>query len=130
MSLSMVTNGILLQAPSIHDHGPGAPHGPNVDGKHVATTKFPPMNANEKAIFDHLFLPDDSYDETGMYWADMALLKRWKFVSHVDGQEAKRELGIIGRMYKRDVLSLFRAFLKSTVVPGAGLLLEGYAQAH
>lgn len=121
---------MLTQAPSIGDHGPNAPHRPNVGGRRVAGEKLAPMDSNEKAIFDHLLLPDDSYDETGTYWADMPLLKRWKFVRHVDTQEAKRELGIVRSMFNRDRLSPFVAYLKNTVVPGTGLLLEGYVQAQ
>lgn len=125
-NLSMATNNVLTRALPNRDHGPAAPHGPNVGGQHAASAKPEPMNPNEKAIFNHLILPDDSYDETGTYWADMPLAKRWKFVSDVDSQEAKRELGIIAKMFKRDALSPFGAYLKNTVVPGAGLLLEGY----
>ncbi|KAI9806709.1 MAG: hypothetical protein M1825_006166 [Sarcosagium campestre] len=81
---------------------------------------------NEKAIFDHLLRPDDSYDENGTYWADMGLAKRFSFVTRVDGAEAKRELSIIGKMTKKDPLSPLGAYFRNYVIPGAGLGLEGY----
>lgn len=103
-----------------------APHGPDITGTH------PPMgdpnlnmNLNEKQIFDYLLRPDDTYTSDGVYWADLPLLQRIKFVSSYDAVEAKRELGIIGRMMKKDPLSPIGAYLRNMVLPGAGLGLEG-----
>lgn len=102
-----------------------APHGPNMSGRHTATQPVPEMDSKEAGVFNYLLLPDDSYDEHGQYWADMNISKRIKFVNKVDSREAKRELGVIGRMTKRDPLSPVGAYVRNMVIPGAGLLLEG-----
>ncbi|KAI9819608.1 MAG: hypothetical protein M1827_007058 [Pycnora praestabilis] len=81
---------------------------------------------NERAIFDYLIHPDDSYDSNGVYWADMNILKRSKFVGSYDLKEAGRELASIGRMTAQDPLSPVMYYIKNMVIPGAGLGLEGY----
>ena len=84
------------------------------------------ITENERQIFDYLLRPDDSYDSNGVYWADMPIAKRVKFVGSYDAQEAKRELGVVGRMFKKDPLSPVSAYFRNMVLPGAGLGLEGY----
>ena len=104
------------------DYGPAAPHGPDMSGNH------PPIldiSQNERQIFDYLIHPDDSYDQNGVYWADMPLAKRVKFVSSYDAKEAARELRNIGAMTKADPLSPISYYFKNMVLPGAGLGLEG-----
>ena len=81
---------------------------------------------DEKAIFDHLLRPDDSYDENGVYWADMGLKRRLAFVNKVNNQETRRELSEIGQMIKADPLSPVGSYFRSHVIPGAGLGLEGW----
>jgi hypothetical protein len=111
---------------SMRDYGLAAPHGPNMTGHHVATADLGDMSANESAVFRSLLLPDDSYDENGTYWADMNIAKRAAFVHKVDAAEARKELGSIGRMIKADPLSPVSYYFRNMVLPGAGLLLEGY----
>lgn len=114
---------------SMRDYGIAAPHGPNMGGNHVATADIlnnARMNKNESDVFRSLLLPDDSYDESGTYWADMPIWRRIKFVNRVDSQEAKNELKSIGRMIKKDPLSPVGYYMRNMVIPGAGLLLEGY----
>jgi len=114
---------------SMRDYGIAAPHGPNRTGDHVATADIlneAVMNKNESEVFKSLLLPDDSYDEAGTYWADMPIWQRIKFVNKVDSQEAKNELKAIGRMIKKDPLSPIGYYMRNMVIPGAGLLLEGY----
>lgn len=115
---------------SMRDYGIAAPHGPNMGGDHVATADIliNSMNKDESEVFKSLLLPDDSYDETGTYWADMPIWRRIKFVNKVDSQEAKKELKSIGRMIKNDPLSPIGYYMRNMVIPGAGLLLEGYAR--
>lgn len=84
------------------------------------------MNENERAIFNHLILPEDSYNTEGVYWADMGLGKRIGFTSKVDSAETARELKTIGRMIRADPLSPVSWYAKNCILPGAGLLLEGY----
>lgn len=113
-------------ADSLRDYGVAAPHGPNMTGQHVATADVAAMNGNEESVFRSLLLPDDGYDETGTYWADMSFMRRLKFVNKVDSAEAKRELQAIGRMTKADPLSPVSFYFRNMVIPGMGLLLEGY----
>jgi hypothetical protein len=83
------------------------------------------ISENERQIFDYLIRPDDSYDSHGVYWADMPLLKRAKFVGSYDAAEAGRELRIIWNMFKEDPLSPFSYYFRNMVIPGVGLGLEG-----
>lgn len=84
------------------------------------------MTVEEKAAFDALIRPDDCYTPEGVYWADLSLFKRLSFVSGNESREAKRELGVIGSMMKKDPLSPIPWYFKNMVLPGAGLGLEGY----
>lgn len=106
----------------IQDYGPAAPHGPDMSGTH---DPIHTMDENERQIFDYLIKPDDSYNSNGIYWADLPLTKRIGFVTAYDGKEARRELGNIWAMFKRDPLEPFRYYLRNMVIPGAGLGLEG-----
>jgi len=83
------------------------------------------ITENERQIFQHLLRPDDSYDEHGVYWADMPLAKRVKFVGDYDNKEARRELRSIWNMMKVDPLSPVSYYFRNMVIPGAGLGLEG-----
>jgi hypothetical protein len=112
-------------ADSLRDYGLAAPHGPNMTGHHTATQDVTIMNPNERDIFNHLIMPDDSYTNEGVYWADLSLPKRAAFTASVDAQESKRELKAIGRMMKKDPLSPIGWYMRNAVIPGAGLLLEG-----
>jgi hypothetical protein len=105
--------------------------GPNM------TTTQPPMEnpseqltAHEKEIFNYLLRPDDSYNPDGVYWADLPLVKRIKFVTSYDAQEWKRELSSIGRMFVKDPLSPIGYYFRNMVIPGAGLGLEGLSSFH
>lgn len=111
---------------SMRDYGLAAPHGPNMAGGHVATANLADMNNNEASVFRSLLLPDDSDDRDGVYWADMSIAKRIKFVNKVDSQEAAKELKAIGRMTVADPLSPVSYYFRNMVIPGMGLLLEGY----
>jgi len=110
---------------SVRDYGLAVPHGPNTTGHHVATADFGDMSINEAGVFQSLLKPDDSYDENGVYWGDMGLLQRAKFVSKVDAAESKKELNSIWSMMKKDPLSPIGYYARNMVIPGAGLLLEG-----
>jgi hypothetical protein len=116
---------------SLRDYGIAAPHGPNPDGDHVATqNQFDhlDMSQNESAIFQSILKPDDMYNEEGVYWADMPLGQKISFVNSNELKETKRELAIIGNMIKADPLSPLGAYMRNMVIPGAGLLLEGYVR--
>lgn len=111
---------------SIRDYGLAAPHGPNVSGRHVATADLGDMSDKESSAFRSVLLPDDSYNEDGIYWADLPLMKRIGFINKVNNEETKKELKSIGGMIKADPLSPVSYYFRNMVIPGAGLLLEGY----
>lgn len=113
---------------SIRDYGLAVPHGPNPGGDHVATANLADMSVNETGVFQSLLKPDDSYDENGVYWGDMGLKQRAAFVSKVDRAETKRELSATWEMFKHDPLSPVAFYFRNMVIPGAGLLLEGYVE--
>jgi hypothetical protein len=105
------------------DFGLRAPHGPDMSGTH---NPLEDMDINEKGAFDALIRPDDCYTPEGVYWADLPLFEKIKFVGSYDSQEAKRELGTIWQMIKDDPLSPVSYYFRNMVLPGAGLGLEGY----
>ncbi|KAK0650527.1 putative inorganic phosphate transporter C23D3.12 [Lasiodiplodia hormozganensis] len=127
---------------SLRDYGIAAPHGPNMAGDHVATRDFHEMNPNEKGVFDFLLKPDDSFDSSGKYWADMGIMERIRFVSSVDKAEAKKETNEFWSMFKTSAsrfsgilapigwimgaFTLWSYYFKNCIIPGMGLLLEGY----
>jgi hypothetical protein len=113
-------------ASSLRNYGAAAPHGPNMHLDHVATQDVSSMNPNVPGVLHKIFHPDDIYTEDGIYWADLPIGQRYKFVTKVDKEEASKELRTIGSMIKKDPLSPVGYYLKNMVVPGAGLLLEGY----
>ncbi|KAK9482203.1 major facilitator superfamily domain-containing protein [Lipomyces starkeyi] len=123
----------------VHHHGPLAaeipvPHGvqdyDTINGQIVEDSEISDGAAldskDEKAIFSYLLRPDDSYDENGTYWADMKFGQKVSFVTKVNNAEAKRELGNLWTMFKNDPLSPVSWYFRDCVIPGAGLLLEGY----
>jgi len=88
--------------------------------------QFGNMDQAESSVFQTILKPDDIYDEQGRYWADLPIGERVKFVTSVDRKETQRELNTIGRMIKKDPLSPVGAYARNMIIPGAGLLLEGY----
>lgn len=111
----------------IVDYGPNAPHGPDVSGTHpFAVEPHFDMTTNEKEVFNYLLKPADSYNENGVYWADLPLMQRASFVSKVDREETRREFGAFWKMFKNDPLAPVGFYFRNMVLPGAGLGLEGY----
>jgi MFS family permease len=123
----MAANGETAAYDDVTRFGPNPPHGPDISGGH------PPfedphidMTSNEKEVFKYLLKPDDMYDENGVYWADLPIFKRAKFVSKVDRQETRREFAAFWQMFKNDPLAPVGFYFRNMVLPGAGLGLEGY----
>jgi hypothetical protein len=113
---------------SLRDYGIAAPHGPNTTGHHTATADIDirhDMSENEASVFHALLHPDDMYDANGVYWADMPLGQRAKFVSSVDAKETREEASFFWDMFKKDPLAPVHHYFKHCVIPGAGLGLEG-----
>ncbi|CAD6565565.1 MAG: hypothetical protein TREMPRED_001530 [Tremellales sp. Tagirdzhanova-0007] len=69
--------------------------------------------------------PADSYQD-GVYWADLPRAQRSKWVNTQSNTEARRELGVIGRMFRRDPLSPLGAYSRRYIIGGFGLFTEGY----
>src|SRR5947209_5049146 len=59
------------------------------------------LSGNEKQIFDYLLKPDDSYDANGVYWADMPIFKRIKFVTGYNYHDTMREVSTVWKMMKK-----------------------------
>ncbi|KAK4998527.1 hypothetical protein LTR66_002273 [Elasticomyces elasticus] len=110
---------------SIRDCALAASYDPTMGGQHV-TTAFLDMRSNEASVFQSLLKPDDSYDVNGVYWGETSIGQRIKFVRKVDTAEAKREFGSIWSMIKKEPLSPLKYYFRHMIIPGAGLLLEGY----
>ncbi|KAF5584385.1 inorganic phosphate permease [Fusarium pseudocircinatum] len=103
------------------------PHGPpDSDSEHISDEPIAYATADERRIFSHVTRPDDSYTEDGVYWADLPLAQRYRFVSKVDNDAAKEEAKTAWSMFKEDPLSPFSWYFRHAVIPGAGLGLEGY----
>ncbi len=84
------------------------------------------MSENEANVFHALLHPDDLYTDKGVYWADLPLGERVKFVTNVDKQETKEEVAYFWNMFKTDPLAPVGHYVRNCVIPGAGLGLEGY----
>ncbi|GHJ89027.1 hypothetical protein NliqN6_5429 [Naganishia liquefaciens] len=78
----------------------------------------------EHPLWDDL-CPEDSYVD-GVYWADLPSAQRGRWAINQANQEAKRELKVIGGMFKKDPLSPMRAYFSRYVLGGFGLFTEGY----
>lgn len=110
-----------------HDPAAGmvpVPNGPET-GDETASYPYAHNPDNERAIFQYLLHPDDNYTAEGVYWADLPLGQRAKFVLATEKAEAAKELGAIGAMMKKDPLSPVAWYFRNAVLPGAGLGLEG-----
>lgn len=105
--------------------GPMAPHGPDMTGTHP---QYEDMNIHEKGAFDKLLRPEDSYTPEGVYWADLPLGKRLSFITKSENAEVGKELRELGAIIKADPLKPVSMYFSNFVLPGAGLLLEGFVQ--
>ncbi|SPO29969.1 related to inorganic phosphate transporter [Ustilago trichophora] len=85
------------------------------------------LNAAQSSVLDETLFPADSYtSDTKTYWADLPFWEKTKWVNAQSNAEARRELGQIGGMFKRDPLSPLRAYYNNYVITGLGLFVEGY----
>ncbi|PWZ03447.1 MFS general substrate transporter [Testicularia cyperi] len=81
----------------------------------------------QQSILDETLFPADSYTkDTKTYWADLPWWQKTKWINAQSNAEARRELGVIGRMFKADPLSPFSAYYQNYVITGLGLFVEGY----
>jgi hypothetical protein len=110
-----------------HHAAPGeipVPHGPQLDSNSWPDSRR--TVTEEQRIFNHVTRPDDAYTADGVYWADLPLAQRVRFVTKVDAEASMAELKTVGKMIKRDPLSPVAWYVRNAVIPGAGLGLEGY----
>lgn len=84
--------------------------------------KHPDLDVRE---LDHVIFPQDSYSD-GTYWADLPLLRRWKWINNQQNAEASRELKLLWTSFKNDPLQPVRSYFSEYVVAGLGLFVEGY----
>jgi MFS family permease len=70
--------------------------------------------------------PPDIYTEDKTYWADLPYAKKILWVNRQSNAEAKRELGVLGRMMLSDPLSPVAAYLGTYALNGLGLFVEGF----
>jgi hypothetical protein len=112
MDLTTTTRADIVQEGiALHGTEPPEPTGPA---------------GSEEAVFQAILHPEDSYNESGVYWADLPFLQRVKYVGRTDRDEAFKELRQIGQMMKKDPLSPISFYFTHYVIPGMGLGLEGY----
>lgn len=79
----------------------------------------------ERAFHDILY-PSDIYTSSGTYWADLPLGEKLAFCNRQSNSEARRELGTLWNMFKRDPLSPVKAYFSTYVLNGMGMFVEGY----
>ncbi|CAG8012921.1 unnamed protein product [Penicillium salamii] len=84
------------------------------------------MDDHERAAFNELIRPSDSYLPDGTYWADLPVGERVKFCVQQDRIETRKEMAWLWDMFKTDPLAPIAYYFKNSVLPGAGLGLEGY----
>ncbi|KAI1433039.1 major facilitator superfamily domain-containing protein [Xylaria sp. CBS 124048] len=122
----------LLRRHEEHDPPVGelpVPHGPETGREHEHYPHRSSANYAtdyERQIFAHLLQPDDSYTSEGVYWADLPFFQRFAFVNKVNSEESKKEMRTVWAMIKRDPLSPLSWYWRNSILPGAGLFLEGY----
>ena len=78
----------------------------------------------EDLLYDTLY-PDDAFSGT-TYWADLPHGERSKWIKKHHSEEAKREWGIVWRMFKDDPLRPFSAYFRKFAITGLGFFTEGY----
>ncbi|KAJ5683405.1 hypothetical protein N7462_006570 [Penicillium macrosclerotiorum] len=97
-----------------------------MDASKEVITSYEEMDVHEKAAFDEVIRPADSYTADGTYWADLPISQRVSFCLEQDRTEARKEMSWLWEMFKNDPLSPISYYFKNCVLPGAGLGLEGY----
>lgn len=112
-----------------NDASPQSESGPSSLPSSSGSTGHSHGTLNDRAqnTLDSILFPADSYTAgTHTYWADLPAVERTRWINRQSNQEARRELGVIGQMFKADPLSPIRAYFSNYVVTGMGLLVEGY----
>lgn len=84
------------------------------------------MSPEAESAFNEILFPRDSYTENGTYWADLPFGEKMHFINHQSNAEARRELGLIWNMIKRDPLSPIKAYFGTYVLNGMGMFVEGF----
>ena len=82
-------------------------------------------DASSSAL-DELLYPHDSYTRDNVYWADLPFAQKARWVSAQSNAEARRELAVIGRMFREAPLSPFKAYFENYIVTGMGLFAEAW----
>lgn len=99
---------------------------PRPSGSDIAPQNISARNDSATAALNELLYPADSYTQDRIYWADLAWAEKVEWVTQQSNAEARRELGVIGYMFKKDPLSPLSTYTSNYVVTGMGLFVEGY----
>ncbi|KAI5475473.1 MFS phosphate transporter [Pseudohyphozyma bogoriensis] len=78
------------------------------------------------SLLQTALFPEDSYTPEGTYWADLPSKDRKAWISAQSKAESKRELNVVGGMFKKDPLSPFSAYFSRYGSHGMGLFVEGF----
>ncbi|KAL8280948.1 hypothetical protein RQP46_006627 [Phenoliferia psychrophenolica] len=82
-------------------------------------------DSSRNHLLEDALLPEDSYTN-GTYWADLPAGEKSKWINAESNKEARRELGVIGSMFKADPLSPLSHYMGKYASNGMGLFVEGY----
>ena len=83
------------------------------------------MSTEAESAFNDILFPPDSY-ENGTYWADLPIGERFRFVNRQSNSICREELCHIGRMIKKDPLSVVSSYFGTYAINGMGMFVEGY----
>lgn len=76
------------------------------------------LDAHASATLSSILYPADSYTSDGVYWASLPFKEKMSFINKQSNAEAKRELAVIGRMFKKDPLEPLRAYGRNYCITG------------
>jgi len=88
----------------------------------------PTSSADLSSALDSVLFPADSFTPlpNHTYWADLPFGEKTRWINNQSNAEAKRELKVIGRMFKADPLSPFTTYMSTYFLSGMGLFVEGF----
>lgn len=125
-------SGNMASSPSQSGSGSGSSTGKERDTTGAADQEGAvgdktSLSQRAQATIDGIIYPADSFTrDTHTYWADLPFWQKTRWINQQSNAEARRELGVIGSMFKADPLSPINAYFSNYVVTGMGLLVEGY----
>jgi len=101
---------------------------PTLETSHLSQDDPSVTSLSEKSeldILSHVLYPDDSYTPDFVYWADLPLKQKVRFVLNVDKTEIAKEWAATKALFKRSKFGPLAWYFNNGILPGAGLGLEG-----